>query len=66
MLNRQIRVLKNSIQAIVLDNGITLTKDEKNALLLLKYGKDILKRLELPRASGISIEGSLELLWRVE
>ena len=66
LLNRQIRVLKNSIQAIVLDNGITLTKDEKNALLLLKYGKDILKRLELPRTSGISIEGSLELLWRVE
>jgi transposase len=59
-------VLKNSIQAIVLDNGITLTKDEKNALLLPKYGKDILKKLELPHASDISIEGSLELLWRVE
>ena len=25
-----------------------------------------MKRFELPRASGISIEGSLELLWRVE
>ena len=64
LLNRQIRMLKNNIQAIVVDNGITLTKDEKNALLLPKYGKDILKRLELPRASGISIEGSLDLLWR--
>jgi hypothetical protein len=39
LLNRQIRVLKNSIQAIVMDNGITLPKDEKNALLSAKYGK---------------------------
>jgi hypothetical protein len=49
LLYRQIRVLKNNIQAIVVDNGIKLTKDEKNALLLPKYGKDILKRLELLR-----------------
>ena len=54
------------IQAIVFDNGITLPKEEKNALLSAKYGKEVLKRFELPRASGISIEGSLELLWRVE
>ncbi len=66
LLNRQIRVLKNSIQAIVVDNGITLPKEEKNTLLLSKYGKEVLKRLELPRASEISIRGSLELLWRVE
>jgi transposase len=66
LLNRQIRMLKNNIQAIVVDNGITLTKDKKNALLLPKYGKDILKRLELPRASDISIRGCLELLWRVK
>jgi transposase len=66
LLNRQIRVLKNSIQAIVVDNGITLTKDEKNTLLSSKYGKEVLKRLELPRASDISIGGSLELLWRVK
>jgi transposase len=66
LLNRQIRVLKNSIQAIVVDNGITLPKDEKNTLLVSKYGKEVLKRLELPRASEISIRGCLELLWRVE
>ena len=66
LLNRQIRMLKNNIQAIVADNGITLTKDEKNTLLLPKHGKEVLKKLELPHASEISIEGSLELLWRVE
>ena len=66
LLNRQIRMLKNNIQAIVVDNGITLTKDEKNALLLPKYGKEVLKRFEFPRASDISIEGCLELLWRVK
>ena len=46
LLNRQIRMLKNNIQAIVFDNGITLTKDEKNTLLSSKYGKEVLKRLE--------------------
>ncbi len=66
LFNKQIRVLKNSIQAIVVDNGITLPKEEKNTLLLPKYGKELLKRLELPHASGICIRGSLELLWRVE
>ena len=44
-------MLKNSIQAIVVDNGITLPKEEKNTLLLPKYRKEVLKRLELPRAS---------------
>ena len=49
LLNRQIRVLKNSIQAIVMDNGITLPKEEKNALLLPKYGKEVLKDLKNKR-----------------
>ena len=48
-------MLKNSIQAIVVDNGITLPKEEKNTLLLPKYGKEVLKRLELPHASEICI-----------
>ena len=51
LLNPQIRVLKDNIQAIVVDNGITLPKEEKNTLLLPKYVKEVLKRLELPHAS---------------
>ncbi len=51
LLNPQIRVLKNSIQAIVVDNGITLPKEEKNTLLSPKYVKEVLKRLELPHSS---------------
>ncbi|MBA7536755.1 hypothetical protein ES705_29019 [subsurface metagenome] len=39
LLNRQIRMLKNNSQAIVLDNGITLLTEEKNILLSAKYGK---------------------------
>ena len=55
LLNRQIRMLKNNIQAIVFDNGITLSKDEKNILLSPKNGKKILKELELSHASEVSI-----------
>jgi len=65
LLNRQIRMLKNSIQAIVFDNGLNLSTEEKNTLLSAKYGKEVLKKLELPRASEMCIDGSLELLWRM-
>ncbi|KKL67239.1 hypothetical protein LCGC14_2136970 [marine sediment metagenome] len=65
LLNRQIRMLKNSIQAIVFDNGLNLSNKEKNTLLSAKYGKEVLKKLELPRASEMCIDGSLELLWRM-
>jgi len=50
LCKKQIRVLKNSIQAIVVDNGLNLSKEGKNTLLLPKYGKEVLKRLELPHA----------------
>ncbi len=64
LMNRQIRMLKNNIQAIVFDNGITLTKDEKNTLLLPKYGMKIANEFELTHASELSVQSCLELLWR--
>jgi hypothetical protein len=38
LLNRQIRVLKNNVQAVLSENGIQLTKEKRNRLLSMKYG----------------------------
>ncbi len=66
LLNKQIRMLKNNIQAILADNGIALPKVEKNHLLSPKYGLSVLEKLEVSPASRISIQVSLELLWKIE
>ena len=66
LLNRQIRMLKNNIQAILADNGIALPQVEKNHLLSKKYGQAVLEKLEVSPASRISVKVSLELLWKEE
>lgn len=66
MLNRQIRVLKNSLQAILTENGIHLTGAEKNRLLSVRHGKEIVRGLELTHASEVNVRISLDLLWRIE
>ena len=66
LLNKQIRMLKNNIQAILADNGIALPKVEKNHLLSPKYGLAVLEKLELSPASRFSVKVSLELLWKIE
>ncbi len=66
LLNRQIRMLKNSVQAVVAENGLTLTSEGKSKLRLKKHGIEIFKGRELTRASWVSIEMSLKMLWRLE
>jgi transposase len=66
LLNRQIRMLKNNIQAVLSENGIYLTTERKNQLLSAKHGMEIANELELTRASELSVQSCLELLWRVE
>ena len=66
LLNKQIRMLKNNIQAIATDNGYTLNSKEKNALLSSKSGIAVLETLDISKASEISIKVSLELLWTIE
>lgn len=66
LLNRQIRVFRNNIQSVLGENGIGLSKEQKNHFLSPKYGMETLKEYELSSASEISIRSCLELLWRVQ
>lgn len=66
LLNRQIRMLKNNIQAVLSENGIYLTKERKDQLLSSKHGMKIANEFELTHASELSVRSCLELLWRVE
>ena len=66
LLNRQIRMLKNNIQAILADSGIHLTQEGKNHFLSSKNGIEKVKEHALSAASEISVRSSLELLWRIE
>jgi transposase len=50
---------------VLADNGIVLSKVEKNHLLAEKYGKHMLEEPVVSEASSISIEMNLELLWHV-
>ena len=65
LLNRQIRMLKNSVQALLAENGLTVTSEGKSKLRLKKHGMEILKGRELTRASLVSIDMSLKMLWRL-
>jgi len=66
LLNRQIRMLKNSVQALLAENGLTVTSEGKRKLRLEKHGIEILKGRDLTHASRVSIEMSLKMLWRLE
>ncbi len=65
VLNKQIRMLKNNIQSVLADNGVVLPRLQKNHLLSVKRGKDVLKELDISEASRISIAMNLEILWHV-
>ena len=66
LLNKQIRSLKNNIQAVLVDNGVSLAKEEVKFLLHPKRGKDRLKTLTISDCSYFCIEQNLELLWFIE
>jgi len=65
ILNKQIRMLKNNIQTVLADNGIVLPALQKNHLLSVKRGKDVLEELDISEASRISIAMNLGILWHV-
>jgi len=66
LLNRQVRMLKNTIQAILDENGISLTYHQKTMLSSDSDAKEILNACELSPASSLSIRINLEILWKVE
>jgi len=66
LLNRQICMHKNNIQAILSDNGVHLLVIEKERLLNAEKGCLILKDLDIAASSRISIQMSQELLWKLE
>lgn len=66
LLTKQITMHKNNIQAILAENGIVLPQAEKIRLLSPKYGLSLLSELELSEASRISIQISLQVLWKIE
>jgi transposase len=65
-LNKHLVMLKNSVQSILTENGIVLSKEEKKLLLSEKTGLSLLKKLDISEASAISIHVSLEILWKVQ
>jgi transposase len=65
LLNRQIRMLKNNIQAILMENGIVLSSKDVLRLFSQQQGPSTLKELDISDASCIGIQVSLDLLWNV-
>ena len=59
--NKHINMLKNNIQSGLLDDGIVLTSERKNKLLVEKTGREFLKYLDITKATRISIEVSLDI-----
>jgi cytosine/adenosine deaminase-related metal-dependent hydrolase len=66
LLNRQIRVLKNNIRAVLSEKGIQLSKEMKAQVLSAMHGMALVDKLELTRASELSVRSCMELLWRGE
>ena len=65
LLNRQIRVLKNNIQAVLLENGIVISSEEVLHLISPQEGLKLPGELDISGASRIGIEVSQQLLWVV-
>jgi transposase len=66
LLNRQLRMLKNTIQAILADNGISLPEGQKTMLSSETDAIKMLEGYEVSPASWVSIQINLKLLWEVE
>jgi transposase len=65
-LNKYINKLKNNIQSTLMDNGVVLSSDDKSDLFSQKRSDFIFSKLDISSASKISIEISLDILWKVE
>ena len=62
LVTRQIRMLKNGIQALLVENGVELKEGEKNKLLSPLHGPDLIRNYELSSASMTIIAGEMDLL----
>ncbi len=58
--------MKNNIQAVLVENGLSLPKEEVKKLLHPKKGKDKLKTLTVSDCSNFCIEQNLDILWILE
>jgi len=66
LLNRQVTLLKNTIQAILAENGVSLTYCQKTMLSSDTDAIKMLNSYDLSAASSLSIQINLEILWKVE
>jgi transposase len=66
LLNRQVTLLKNTIQAILGDNGVSLNYRQKTLLSSDTEAKEMMDEFDLSPASLLSIQMNLEILWKVE
>lgn len=63
LITRQIRMVKNGMQAILVENGIELKAGEKNKLLNPRHGLVIIQDFELSPASMTIVTEEMNLLW---
>jgi transposase len=63
LITRQIRMVKNGIQAILVENGIELKAGEKNKLLNPRHGLVIIRDFELSPASMAIVTEEMDILW---
>ena len=59
-------MLKNSIQAVLTENGFVLSAEEKKLLMSKDTGLYFLEKLDISEASRISIRLSMEILCKVQ
>jgi len=66
LLNRQVTLMKNTIQAILGDNGVSLNYRQKTLLSSETEAKEMVAGFNLSPASFLSIQINLQVLWKVE
>jgi transposase len=66
LLNRQLGMVKNNAQAIFVDNGVELKKAAKHQLFAADSGLEFLRGMNVSAASHVSLELTLQVLWKVQ
>jgi len=66
LLNRQIRMHKNTAQAILVENGIEVNRQLRSRLLTPQLRVEVMKELNISAASRVCAELTLGLLDKVE
>ena len=66
LFNREIRMHKNSAQAVLADNGIKLTRKLRNRLFAVEKGLEVVEEVNISAASRVRLQLILELLWKIQ